>query len=298
MTSLDKLGPYWNKKVVIEPPTIPYVLLIFNDVGQINSEPPTGTAPYYTAGGEATGNLNQILEYYNSGPEIGGAVGPAWGISFPSTWYKSVAIECSVAPIPPPLWTYEIEPVFSAMTCKSEILSWMASQVPALTPLSYGQGFNASNVPMGGNVLPGNYRVKISDWSIPVNFIGSGVMPYITAGNGYIYQIKIVELLRPGCNYVIGYFTQAYGPPFNSNALLGGPLGTVLRSDGVTSWIISYGGAPGDTSGLPPLKLGSVVTVVIVPDDSKVGFFIDCAHVGNGVMSNANGFALAGSTPP
>ena len=103
MTSFDKLGPYWNKKVVIEPPTIPYVLLIFNDVGQVNSEPPIGNAPYYIAAGEATGNLNQILEYYNGGPEIGGAVGPAWGISFPSGWYKSVAIECSVAPpIEPP----------------------------------------------------------------------------------------------------------------------------------------------------------------------------------------------------
>lgn len=102
MTTLDKLGPYWAKKLDIQSSPIEYRLLIFNDVGAVNAEEPTGTAPYYSAAGVATGNLNQILEYYNGGPEVGGAYGPQWGISFPQDWYKNVAVECSVAPLAPP----------------------------------------------------------------------------------------------------------------------------------------------------------------------------------------------------
>jgi hypothetical protein len=102
MTTLEKLGPYWIKHYAYTLPTIPYRLLIFNDVGLINSEPPTGTAPYYTTAGVATANLNQIFEYYNGGPEIGGLYGPAWGISFPAGWYKNVSIACSVPVIPEP----------------------------------------------------------------------------------------------------------------------------------------------------------------------------------------------------
>lgn len=102
MTTQDKLSPYWVKKKVITLPTIPYRLLIFNDVGNVNAELPTGIAPYYTTAGNATQELNQIVEYYNGGPEEGGVYGPAWGVSFTAGWYKCVAVECSVAVIPPP----------------------------------------------------------------------------------------------------------------------------------------------------------------------------------------------------
>lgn len=98
MTTQEKLGPYWVKKYEYTLPTIPYRLLIFDDVGAINIDyPELGNTV-----GKATANLNRILEFYNGGPESGGVYGPAWGISFPDAWYKSVSINCSVPEQPPP----------------------------------------------------------------------------------------------------------------------------------------------------------------------------------------------------
>ena len=102
MTTLEKLGPYWVKKLTGDVPPIPYRLLIFNDVGQVNAERPVaGTSQ------DATGNLNQIQEFYNGGTEIGGIFGPSWGISFPSGWYKSVSTTCSLSTTGPAALLYD-----------------------------------------------------------------------------------------------------------------------------------------------------------------------------------------------
>jgi hypothetical protein len=102
MTTPEKLGPYWVKKLTGDIPPIPYRLLIFNDVGQVNAERPVaGTSS------DATGNLNQIQEFYNGGTEIGGVFGPSWGISFPYGWYKCVSTSCSISTVGPAALLYD-----------------------------------------------------------------------------------------------------------------------------------------------------------------------------------------------
>lgn len=180
---------------------------------------------------------------------------------------------------------------FNTLAFQTEIRAWMEAQVPRLDPLNYGQGFNTVDIPTGANVY--STFGKITNWNVNNAIIGQRSMTFASA-YGYTYQFELYLPIRTGSTMFFGYWTQAYGPPFDPNEAYGGPFGTYLESDGVTSWITQYGG--GGATGLPGIQVGDFVTCVYVPDTASVNFFINSSWVAAGSVVNGDGYALIGST--
>jgi PKD repeat protein len=182
----------------------------------------------------------------------------------------------------------------NTMAYQTEILNWLHTQSPYLDALNYGQGLNATTVPAGGAVLAGNIA-KINNWTTNNAIIGLRSMGSASA-YGYVYQFEVYEpKLGANTTYFFGYWTQAYGPPFDPDSPYGGPFASTIESDGTTSWVNQYGG--GGATGLPGFGPGDFVTCIYVPDTSYVNFFINGSWVANANIANTDGYAISGSNP-
>lgn len=183
-----------------------------------------------------------------------------------------------------------VGPLFS-LRPESADMSYAAAYVaayPGSTPI--GGTFDTAQVGAGVTFLD-SLRADATD--IDRALIGT-VNKDSADGGPFHFEVLIGGDGSPAPS--VGVFTQAYGPPFDPDTEMGGPLNVVYRSDGV---IQGYGGSP---SGYATFAAGDVVGVVLDPSGSTVAFFLNGTLVGTaGPADNQNMYVLcatrAGPTP-
>ena len=115
--------------------------------------------------------------------------------------------------------------------------------------------------------------------------IGANSLTYQTGG--WVWEYKILATPSSGNNMQVGYFTQAYGPPFSPDTSAGGPLSTYYASNGT---IQGYGSTiTGDT-----WTAGDVIGVIYHSSTGEVVFFKNGTYIGTVGATTNDGFVMAG----
>lgn len=113
------------------------------------------------------------------------------------------------------------------------------------------------------------------------------VSDFSMSDQGWVWEYVIQSSPQPGTVLQVGYFTQAYGPPFDPNTSYGGPLSSYYNSDGL---IQGYGSSVNSES----WAAGDIIGVIFHSPTAELVFFKNGNYVGTASVSNGGGYAMAG----
>lgn len=166
------------------------------------------------------------------------------------------------------------------------VFSWMSSERPDLTA-DPSTVYFADITPAGGTVIGGAFSTIYELQSSSSFRLGPQLSP--PPGRYYVIEFEIILDPEVGNDYFLGWWSDGFGPPFQSS--LADPGATAFwKINNLTSSITFYGGSPVD----PETSIAAGDKIQIAMAGPDIYFFKNQSFIASGSTGNSTGYFFIG----
>jgi hypothetical protein len=254
-----------------------------NNFNPINPGPmPVGGSAIFTKTG--TGNITFV-------PGSGVTINTPDGLTVDKLMGKATIIKVAsnvwdvsgylAAAVVAPTYTYTLR----SGTATTYWTTYQAA-FSAATFTNFSDTFDAAQLPSGATLTdPTTINLVRSGFNQTPTAIGVTQLALTT--NFEAWEFTVGTFTGTG---TVGYWTVAYGPPFDPNTANGGPLGSYYSSNG---YVVGFSGGV-SAPNAPTWTTGDIIGAVYDNINANIVFFKNGVNVGTAAVVNQNGYTMCG----